>query len=181
MQQQLQSQQQEHDGQEEEGEDGWGLAAVLNQCNLDKEDSRPGSAFLREWGIFAVRNLCDASPLNQSAVDALVPQAMANAPQAYCTPKQQQQPQQPIPSPSPSSSPSSLSSSSPSLPSPPSGKVGVDYPEPSGAAAANTVTAATAADSEVAAALRVRRGVEPALEIDPETGKTTVRLRPVDP
>lgn len=34
---------------------------VLNQCNLDKQDGRAGSAFLREWGIFAVRNLCEGN------------------------------------------------------------------------------------------------------------------------
>ena len=53
-----------------------GLVAVLNQCNLDKLDGRPGSAHLREWGIFAVRNLCDGHARNRAAIDALTPQAI---------------------------------------------------------------------------------------------------------
>ena len=43
-----------------------GLPAVLNHCNIDGHHP-----MLREWGVFAVRNLCAANRENQKAIEDL--------------------------------------------------------------------------------------------------------------
>ncbi|KAI9357961.1 spinocerebellar ataxia type 10 protein domain-containing protein [Zopfochytrium polystomum] len=48
------------------------LQAVLNNCNID--DTNP---FIKEWSIFAIRNLCENNPTNQALVAGLQPQAVA--------------------------------------------------------------------------------------------------------
>ncbi|KAI8850218.1 spinocerebellar ataxia type 10 protein domain-containing protein [Chytridium lagenaria] len=49
-----------------------GIPIVLNHCRID--DSNP---FLREWSIFAVRNLCDNNPKNQALIASLEARGMA--------------------------------------------------------------------------------------------------------
>jgi len=48
-----------------------GIYAILNQCNIDEN-----SPFLREWGILAVRNLCEGNEANQQVIADLQTQGV---------------------------------------------------------------------------------------------------------
>lgn len=53
--------------------EGGGLLLVLQQCVVDES-----SPYLREWALFAVRNLCEGSERNQEEIAALEVQGGAN-------------------------------------------------------------------------------------------------------
>ena len=53
------------------------IVPLLNHCNIDGRNP-----MLREWGIFAVRNLCERNEGNQQLVRGLQPQALAPEMQA---------------------------------------------------------------------------------------------------
>ncbi|KAJ3159035.1 hypothetical protein HK101_001145, partial [Irineochytrium annulatum] len=49
-----------------------GLGVVLSCCKVDD-----GNPHLKEWAIFAIRNLCDNNPENQALIASLEPRALA--------------------------------------------------------------------------------------------------------
>ncbi|XP_062502373.1 ataxin-10-like [Corticium candelabrum] len=52
-----------------------GIPAILSACNID--DSNP---FIREWAVFAIRNLCDGNVENQALISQLEQQGMVDSP-----------------------------------------------------------------------------------------------------
>lgn len=50
-----------------------GLVTMLNQCNYDDNNQ-----YLREWGIFSIRNLCEGNEDNQNAIAQLRIQGTIN-------------------------------------------------------------------------------------------------------
>ncbi|KAJ3326612.1 Ataxin-10 [Blyttiomyces sp. JEL0837] len=50
-----------------------GIPVVLNHCNID--DANP---FLKEWSIFAIRNLCENNTENQDLIAGMKPQGLSN-------------------------------------------------------------------------------------------------------